>query len=234
MQVSQGKSFIGTPFSVVAETVHNQPGQWDSEKVSIFRDKVLIGEYLRNYGNGCGTFYPFQIEDQWYALYSAAYTALRVMRLNADHIEDWCGEEPSAAGFCPMEIYVPRYHTMTDSFGTADKITEYEYSIVDNEVSIDEFTAEGNSAKCKETLYCDFGFLGGCVWGDDSSMKLRYIDLKRVPYKELDVTERFGYWEIPTKMSVREAVDMTDWEPAHHWVALSRMEYFNLKTEEIL
>lgn len=234
MKVSQGKVFTGTPFRIVADTVQNQPGQWDSEKVSIFRDQVLIGEYLRNYGNSISTFYPFQIEDQWYALYSASYTALRVMRLNADHIEDWCGEEPSPNGFCPMEIYVPRYHTLIDSFGSADKITEYEYTLVDNEVSEDEFIGEGKSANCKETLYCDFGFLGGCVWGDDSSSKLRYIDLKRVPYKELDITEKFGYWEIPNKMNVRDAVDMSGWEEAHHWIALSRMEHFNLKTGEIL
>jgi hypothetical protein len=234
MKISQGKSFIGTPFNIVAETIQNQPGIWDSEKVSIYRDNILVGEYLRNYGNGVGTFYPFQLEDQWYALYSVSYTALRVMRLNTDHIEDWCGEEPVAHGFCPMEIYVPRYHTMTDSVGVGDTIHEYEYSLVDNEVSVDEFTAEGLSVGCKGTQYCNFGFLGGCVWGDDSSMKLRYIDLKRVPFKELEITEKFGYWEIPNKMSVRSAVDMSNWEEAHHWIALSKMEHFNLKTEEIL
>ena len=94
MKVEYVKHYEQTPFSVSTEQVQNSPGTWNSTKVSIFRDDKLIGEYLRNYSNyGIETFYPFKIDNEWYALYSADYTATRVMKLHEDRIEDWCGEK---------------------------------------------------------------------------------------------------------------------------------------------
>jgi hypothetical protein len=44
----------------------------------------------------------------------------------------------------------------------------------------------------------DFGFVWGCVWGDDTSWKVQYLDLSRVQQGEIKRDERFGYVELAT------------------------------------
>lgn len=225
METKNIKRFPGTPFIIECTSIENKPGQWNSSKISIFRDDILIGEYLRNYANYApNTFYPFLIENEWYALYSADYTTTRVMKLHDDRIEDWCGEESSAYGFCPVELYVPRYNRY--SADTDYYVSDTEYA------TCAEFIAEQEDKNFVEMKYHDFGFLCGCVWGDDTSWKLRYIDLSKVPDKQLEIFDRFGYWEIPSNMKLKECINMRGWEPRHNWIELTRMEHFNLKTGE--
>ena len=227
METSYIKKFSGTPFIIECTNIENKPGTWNSSKISIVRDGNLIGEYIRNYSNYAkDTFFPFSIGEDWYALYSAEYTATRVMRLYEDRIEDWCGEESSAYGFCPVEMCVPKYN----KFSVGD---DREYYTVDTEYkTCAEFIAEQEDKNFVEVKYCDFGFLCGCVWGDDTSWKLLYIDLSKVPNKELVISDKFGYWELPTGMKLKECIDMGGWEPDHNWIALTRMEHINLKTGE--
>lgn len=226
MQTKHVKSFPLSPFSVECNAVKNQPGTWDSTKVSIYRDDYLIGEYLRNYSShGTNTFYPFKIADVWYALYSAHYTATRVMRLNEKDIEDWCGESESPYGFCPVEFYIPQYAKCITSVTINGSSTNHEYFMVDND---EEFLSKGKDVISTE--YCTFGFLSGCVWGDDSSWKLRYIDLSSVPDKVLSITDKFGYWELPNTLKLKQCIDMGNWEPTHQWINLTRMEHVNVET----
>ncbi len=42
----------------------------------------------------------------------------------------------------------------------------------------------------------DFGFMCGCVWGDDSSWKIRYVDLSKLPESNISIDSRFGYIEL--------------------------------------
>lgn len=109
MEKLHASPLLGTPFSLTAETVKNSPNEWDSLKISIYREDVLIGEYLRNYHSyGILTFSPFQQGDTWYALYSADYTTVRVMKLHNDRIEDWCGVAKNGYPECyPVESYIP-------------------------------------------------------------------------------------------------------------------------------
>ena len=51
------------------------------------------------------TFEPFRQDDRNYALISPNYTATSVMNLQTGEII--AGEEPHAAGFCPVGFYVP-------------------------------------------------------------------------------------------------------------------------------
>jgi hypothetical protein len=182
------KPISGTPFRLEISSVQNKPGTWNSTKVSIYRDDdydvkanvyrkgILIGEYLRNYSNyGFETFYPFQIGEDWYALYSADYTATRVMKLHADKIEDWCGEESHSNGFCPVESYVPRYISSKHTMNIQGEDKTYDIIYVDCDYSAEEFEAEIVNPEFEKLEYCNFGFLCGCVWGDDTSWKLRYI-----------------------------------------------------------
>lgn len=48
-----------------------------------------------------------------------------------------------------------------------------------------------------------FGFVWGCVWGDDSSWKVQALDLSRVTDGVFVRDARFGYVELET----------WDWEP---------------------
>lgn len=239
METLHSKKIVGTPFRVEASTVENTPGTWNSTKVAIFRDERLIGEYIRNYASfGFETFHPFQIENEWYALYSAKYTATRVMKLHEDRIEDWCGEDSHANGFCPVEYYIPRYihnhrsMTWRDINTGVDKTTEYESYSVDCYKDLEEFLAGMNAPEFVSIQHCNFGFLSGCVWGDDTSWKIRYVDLSKIPEKILSITDKFGYWEMPNDLSLKQCVNMSGWEPGHDWIALTKAEHINLVTDE--
>jgi hypothetical protein len=226
MEKLQHKSIQGTPFSLDISSIQNKPGTWDSTKVSIYRDNILIGEYIRNYSNyGFETFYPFQIDNDWYALYSANYTATRVMKLHEDRIEDWCGEDAKSSGFCPVEFYVPKYHQSSydDEFDIYYVDCDYEYEDLKREIQ------DWDTVKSE---YCNFGFLCGCVWGDDTSWKIRYIDLSKIPDKILSITEKFGYWEMPPDLTLKKCISMDGWEPGHDWIVLTRAEHINLVTDE--
>jgi hypothetical protein len=53
-----------------------------------------------------------------------------------------------------------------------------------------------------------FGFVSGCVWGDDSSWKVEYLDLSEAAKGVLRRDDRFGYLELPRGMSLRDAVHL--------------------------
>lgn len=42
-----------------------------------------------------------------------------------------------------------------------------------------------------------FGFVAGCYWGDDSSWKIRYLDLSEIDKGIVKNEERFGYISMP-------------------------------------
>jgi hypothetical protein len=46
-----------------------------------------------------------------------------------------------------------------------------------------------------------FGFVSGCIWGDDSSWKIQYLDLSGAPSGVLVRKEAFGYVAMPLKTS---------------------------------
>jgi hypothetical protein len=234
METLHTKKFVGTPFILTAENIPATNGSWDSMKVSIYRDENLIGEYIRNYSSYAPmTFYPFEMNGEWYALYSAHYTTTRVMKLHEDKIEDWCGEEPQSNGFCPVEYYIPRYNKSCESMTISGELRAFDIYQVDHEYTSPEaFVADWKTPEFVETKFCNFAFMCGCVWGDDTSWKLRYIELAGVPNKELLITEKFGYWELPTQSTLRQCINMSSWEPEHDWIELTRMEHFNLRTGE--
>lgn len=228
METTYLKQLWGTPFTLEWCAVKNKPGTWDSTKISIYRDNKLIGEYLRNYPiKDIKTFYPFCIDGDWYALYSPHYTATRVMRIYDDRIEDWCGEGPSVAGFCPAEYYVPRYNhfkSLPDG---------YEYYTVDNGYeNITKFFEESKTSEFVNSGYCNFAFLSGCHWGDDSNYKLRYIDLSKVKDREISIENKFGYWPLPTNLELKQCINIDNWEPDNNWIGLTRSHYVNLSTGE--
>jgi hypothetical protein len=59
-----------------------------------------------------------------------------------------------------------------------------------------------------ETTYADFGFVSGCIWGDDGCMKLEYFDLSKADQGILVREKRFGYLELPDDIRLLNIISM--------------------------
>lgn len=201
MNISRYKSYLNTPFIVQTTEIDNGVGVWKSNKVTIYKNTKVIGEYIRNYPtNSFDTFYPFKVDDVWFALYSANYTTTRVMKLMDTGIEDWCGEEPKNTGFCPNEFYVPLMSRYS--------YTDMTYEVYDNFYKSDEEMSDEEGQLLSST-YLDFAFISGCIWGDDSFMKLRFIDLRKIMDKQIVIDDRFGHIQLPNRLKLKECIDLS-------------------------
>lgn len=227
------KKFINTPFSIKCSVIENGPGVWNSTKIEIYRNDILIGEYIRNYSNYAElTFYPFKKDNEWYALYSAEYTTTQVMKLHEDRIEDWCGGTRNLNGFCPVEIYVPHYITSIHNYMSNEQKVDFESYYIDCDYTESEFQSELLGPDFSKDEYMNFGFMCGCVWGDDSSWKIRYVDLSKISEKQLIISEKFGYWPMPKNLTLKQCINMDCWEPNHQWISLTKEEHINLESSE--
>ena len=56
-------------------------------------------------------------------------------------------------------------------------------------------------------IHGEFGFVAGCVWGDDSSWKIQFLDLRRIQFGEIKRDDRFGYLELPDDIPLKDCVD---------------------------
>lgn len=133
----------------VTET--SPPRTWKKVHVEVFDQGRKVGEFDRNY-NMLGTFEPFRQGDRDYALVSPHYTAISLMDLRTGEIIG--GEEPNSNGFCPVGFYVPDWWDVHDGRvlpGSLWWTPDYEWPAG------------------------DFGFVWGCVWGDDSSWKVQHV-----------------------------------------------------------
>jgi len=54
----------------------------------------------------------------------------------------------------------------------------------------------------------DFGFVAGCVWGDDNSWKVQFLDLSKIREGKLIRDDRFGYLELPAGVKLADAVEL--------------------------
>lgn len=222
---AEKRHFPGTPFSVqVLNAPAGKPGTWPTKIVAVYRDGTLLGGYQRLYpSHATDTFAPFQWEGQWYALYSADYTCTRVLRLNEHSLEDWCGEEPAGHGFCPVDYFLPQ----------AFKVGKGEDELVnleDRQTYKDYAEFARDAEEYGEGLYYPgFGFLCGCIWGDDGSWKLRYVDYTRVAEKQLLIDERFGYFELAPQ-PLNECIGLGSWEPNFPIIHAHKRETFCLRT----
>lgn len=57
------------------------------------------------------------------------------------------------------------------------------------------------------TRFAPYGLVGGCVWGDDSSVKVQFLDLSRAAEGVLVRDDRFGYLELPAGVGLAAACD---------------------------
>lgn len=209
----------------IIDKVHYQPGAWNGSRVGVYRidgdNEELVGEYPRSYPSLGRTFYPFQQNGIDLALYSPSYTGTRILRL-PDCI-DLGGEEPDAMGFCPAEYFVPSYGEMeyiSDGASPrryrknnpkpgdlAARHIRTPYQEIDGTPQVSELY----SCVVTPVTYYPFGFVAGCVWGDDSSWKLQYLDLGDAGEGIVRRDDRFGYLVLPSGLTLQQAIDMEDY-----------------------
>lgn len=207
-KIDQGKGFIS------------------GQRIGVYRGDDLIGTFDRNYSAyGVESFAPFERSGQWYALYSPDYTALRVLKINEDSIEDIGGEEPCGFGFCPVEVYIPRYRWWHIKPVPQDKLSVYpeqnrerlsksRYEKIydtqemfnDNDGPDDEYDLE------KGTFYENFVFLSGCHWGDDHYFKIQIRDISNAHLGKILSNDEWDYYELPPKLKLKEAINLSAFE----------------------
>lgn len=149
---------------------------WASTRVEVCRRGKQglenTATYTRNYPLHT-TFEPFRQGEREYALISRDYQATAVLDLATGKV---IAEEPEErAGFCPIGFYVPDWWDIHDG------------SIIPGS---DSWDAD------REWPRGDFGFVWGCLWGDDSSWKVQHLDLSRVSEGILTRSDLYGYLEL--------------------------------------
>lgn len=167
-------------FFVRGTPKENRPGTWASTVVEVFRradsgrEPEKVAEYERNYSL-LQTFEPFRQRDREFALISRRYTGTAVLDLETGRV---VAEEPdSSFGFCPVGFYVPDWWDVHDA------------SIIPGSES---WNAD------LEWPSGEFGFVWGCIWGDDSSWKVQHLDLSGARDGVIRRDERFGYVQLAT------------------------------------
>lgn len=131
-----------------------------------------VCSYVRNLGM-FQTFEPFRQRGRNFALISRDYRRTAVIDLDTGAVV----AEEAETEFCPVGFYVPDWWDV------------YDDSVIPG--------SDYWNRDC-EWPTGDFGFVWGCVWGDDSVWKVRYLDLGRVSEGLIVCEERFGYLELAT------------------------------------
>ena len=188
-------------------TEASPPRTWKKVHVEVVDQGRTVGEFDRNYAM-LDTFEPFRQGDRDYALVSPHYTATSVMDLATGEIIG--GEEPNSFGFCPVGFYVPDWWDVHDGHvlpGSLGWTQDHEWPAG------------------------DFGFVWGCVWGDDSSWKVQYLDLSEVSDGVLERDDRFGYVRLATspKLAGQDFIRVESWQGAPR-VTFAIQETFYLTT----
>jgi hypothetical protein len=234
----------------VLERIPDRPDAWNTLKVGVFRvdgeKEGQIGEYARNYGSLFRTFFHCKYNDKDYALYSPDYTVTRVMELPS--CKDIGGEEPHSFGFCPVDYNVPCYIDR-EYITLEDKVRRYrvndpspdnlalsttKYTPLDEKTG-ERIVIEKPDYPVSPVLYYPFGFVAGCIWGDDSSWKIQYLDLSEIEKGVIKREERFGYIAMPDELTLKQAISMADYqydpdgEDAHS-ITIAIQRRFDLRT----
>lgn len=174
-------SYEETPFSVrMYDVIFNGGWNYSCYEFSTGKSKVKknIGKLYRNYPKSNKICQPYLFESNWYILFSEDYNHLSLYDENLNKINQ------TKSGFCPIEVYVPRFK----------KTDMYCNLVADNQENFNDFK--------EESFYSNFGFISGCHWGDDFSAKIRTLDLSDPEF--FCENEEYGYVQIP--YSLRKSV----------------------------
>lgn len=203
-------------YTAEAEIV-SEPRTWTKTHVTVYHNavdgtKTPLFDYPRNYSFRY-EFEPFrQLQgDEWhdYALISTKYTTFQVLDLETLEIVAERATDERGDGFCPREFYVPDLmEVLRPSDFESDRL--YLSDVLESRQGL-------------------FGFYSGCVWGDDWSDKLRYIDLSKISEGIVTEETRYGYWPLPNNGRLRDHIEYDEEAP----LALSLMLPVDVETGEI-
>lgn len=207
--------------------IGNAPGTWDSTEIKILEGETEIGSYVRSYPSyGKNTFFPFEQDGKWYALFSANYTRTQLMALPSCDI---IGGEPQVEGegFCPVEFYVPSYVKFKSSLKSAKH--EWYY---DADADIDDAnTWPAKPERCYEVHSFDFGFVAGCYWGDDWSWKIQHLDLSKASEGIVTRSEKFGYVWLGEHLKLSNSVHIEMESPDDYTIEIAIVKGYNPKKD---
>ena len=74
-----------------------------------------------------------------------------------------------------------------------------------------------------------FGFVAGCIWGDDSSWKIQYLDLSGVSKGVLVRKESFGYLPMPHNVDrLADCISLSEYSRKHPRAEITATLAFDL------
>jgi hypothetical protein len=187
-------------------TTTSEPHLWTKVRVEIVDGEHVVATYDRNYGM-LDTFEPFRQGDRNFALIAPDYTASSVISLESGEII--ASEEPNSVGFCPVGFYVPDWWDVHPSVRP---------HVLEGHPPDEPFLRPGTLSWRNEYEWPsrgDFGFVWGCVWGDDSSWKVQYLDLSDIQQGVIRREERFGYLKLATHEKLIGPDFIRVWGPRH-------------------
>jgi hypothetical protein len=207
------------PTQILGHSPTSEPHLSQRVHVEILDGERVAGSYDRNYAM-LQTFEPFRQGDRDFALIAPNYTATSVIDLQSGEII--ASEEPHGAGFCPVGFYVPDWWDVHPSRPP---------HVLDGHPDHEPFVRPGTLSWRDAYEWPnrgDFGFVWGCIWGDDSSWKVQYLDLSAVQDGLIGREERFGYLKLASnpKLEPREFIRV--WGPRH--VQLSIEKEYDLES----
>jgi len=232
-------------YAAVINKIDNGKGYWNYLDIGIFErgqnppdpevDKK-IGEYKRNYSALYRTFHPFKLKNKWYALYSKNYTSTRIMSL--PECIDIGGEKDEAFGFCPVDYFVPGLNYLESWHGdpSCQRFGR------ENKVDWTNTKCTCDMAKYPFKDYSEWhfpdrihGFVAGCVWGDDNSWKIEYLDLSHADEGIIKRDARFGYIELPPELRLNQAIelDVDDEDGSVYNIRIDVQKHFDIDGTEI-
>lgn len=195
----------------------NGAKEWPRARVEVLKDGAVIYTYDRNYAM-LNTFHPFrQFKDgEWrnYALISPRYTTYAVLDLQTLEIIATRGYPQ--VPWIKNERY-DQYKNLQEKAPEAFEPGGWAYGKgPDDLINGEGFCPADFYVPVYDPYYEDgdgfqpdgmHGFVAGCIWGDDSSWKIRHIDLSRITEGIIEEDERYGYIELPDHMKLQQAID---------------------------
>lgn len=169
---------------------------WGHSLMHVLRDDEEVFSYERDYPSfgksTCKVFHQYDFVDHaWrsYLLFSKDYVRASVLNLdNGDECDEsypiYHGKEEPSISFCPMEF---KTFPIVDDYDGSDKDIASWMEMCHERLDF-----------CNDILSFSgvFALESGCIWGDDSSSKLRHVDLSRIRDGVLKCDERYGYFEL--------------------------------------
>ena len=84
----------------------------------------------------------------------------------------------------------------------------------------------------EQRLFRGCGFVAGCIWGDDSTYKIQFLDLTRVSEGLIRRDDRFGYIVLPDGMTLAQAISTYTYDPGERKqvIAIATERRFEIET----